>query len=143
MEEVPQSYGAVVGDVLDFYYTIRGWGKQGQIESLVNDLDRDPRWEVKEYDLDNSKLRIRVKVLINPLPVILIVAAIGAIGTGLFVFLSLDKVEKVVASPMGALSLIGIAGAGILLLLRGFKRCLLYTSPSPRDATLSRMPSSA
>ena len=24
-----------------------------------------------------------------------------------------------------------------------FKDCLLYTSPSPRDATLSRMPSSA
>ena len=26
---------------------------------------------------------------------------------------------------------------------RGFYNCLLYTSPSPRDATLSRMPSSA
>ena len=26
---------------------------------------------------------------------------------------------------------------------RFLKRCLLYTSPSPRDATLSRMPSSA
>jgi len=26
---------------------------------------------------------------------------------------------------------------------RGTKGCLLYTSPSPRDATLSRMPSSA
>ena len=25
----------------------------------------------------------------------------------------------------------------------GFNTCLLYTSPSPRDATLSRMPSSA
>ena len=25
----------------------------------------------------------------------------------------------------------------------GFNSCLLYTSPSPRDATLSRMPSSA
>ena len=25
----------------------------------------------------------------------------------------------------------------------GLRRCLLYTSPSPRDATLSRMPSSA
>ena len=25
----------------------------------------------------------------------------------------------------------------------GFVNCLLYTSPSPRDATLSRMPSSA
>ena len=27
--------------------------------------------------------------------------------------------------------------------LNFFKTCLLYTSPSPRDATLSRMPSSA
>ena len=27
--------------------------------------------------------------------------------------------------------------------LAGFCNCLLYTSPSPRDATLSRMPSSA
>ena len=26
---------------------------------------------------------------------------------------------------------------------KGFESCLLYTSPSPRDATLSRMPSSA
>ena len=28
-------------------------------------------------------------------------------------------------------------------LIQQFKACLLYTSPSPRDATLSRMPSSA
>ena len=28
-------------------------------------------------------------------------------------------------------------------LVRTFLNCLLYTSPSPRDATLSRMPSSA
>ena len=28
-------------------------------------------------------------------------------------------------------------------LLTQFSHCLLYTSPSPRDATLSRMPSSA
>ena len=27
--------------------------------------------------------------------------------------------------------------------LKEIKNCLLYTSPSPRDATLSRMPSSA
>jgi len=26
---------------------------------------------------------------------------------------------------------------------KGYTTCLLYTSPSPRDATLSRMPSSA
>ena len=34
--------------------------------------------------------------------------------------------------------------AGVILLLAGLcLHCLLYTSPSPRDATLSRMPSSA
>ena len=31
----------------------------------------------------------------------------------------------------------------LLLVLLLFEGCLLYTSPSPRDATLSRMPSSA
>ena len=34
--------------------------------------------------------------------------------------------------------LFGAAGTG-----KSFITCLLYTSPSPRDATLSRMPSSA
>ena len=32
---------------------------------------------------------------------------------------------------------------GMGLVPQVFKGCLLYTSPSPRDATLSRMPSSA
>ena len=32
---------------------------------------------------------------------------------------------------------------GISRLLKGMKACLLYTSPSPRDRSLSRMPSSA
>ena len=35
------------------------------------------------------------------------------------------------------------ATAGLESLAEGGNTCLLYTSPSPRDATLSRMPSSA
>ena len=34
-------------------------------------------------------------------------------------------------------------GGGVEFNNKGFSDCLLYTSPSPRDATLSRMPSSA
>ena len=34
-------------------------------------------------------------------------------------------------------------GFGMLTALTQSSPCLLYTSPSPRDATLSRMPSSA
>ena len=33
--------------------------------------------------------------------------------------------------------------ASLLNTINKYKDCLLYTSPSPRDATLSRMPSSA
>ena len=44
----------------------------------------------------------------------------------------------------GMIIVFGIATIrGIKMKSQGFKNCLLYTSPSPRDATLSRMPSSA
>ena len=36
-----------------------------------------------------------------------------------------------------------IGPCGFLLTDKRFKSCLLYTSPSPRDGLLSRMPSSA
>ena len=47
--------------------------------------------------------------------------------------------------PTGFFSLIGQAliGAAFYLAVAYWTLCLLYTSPSPRDATLSRMPSSA
>ena len=39
--------------------------------------------------------------------------------------------------------LLGVKYFGKLDLLQGYWHCLLYTSPSPRDRTRSRMPSSA
>ena len=39
--------------------------------------------------------------------------------------------------------LVDVAGEGEYIVRGGRHLCLLYTSPSPRDATLSRMPSSA
>ena len=81
--------------------------------------------------------------------------AVGcAIGSGVFMMPTL-------LAPYGLLGLAGwlIAGAGTLLvalslsrLVRrvpklggpyAYVRCLLYTSPSPRDGLLPRMPSSA
>ena len=40
-------------------------------------------------------------------------------------------------------SLAGLDKKQVQRLMKDFYTCLLYTSPSPRDATLSRMPSSA
>ena len=46
------------------------------------------------------------------------------------------------SKPEGA-SLIHTLSLEADIIVENFKVCLLYTSPSPRDATLSRMPSSA
>ena len=43
-------------------------------------------------------------------------------------------------------TMLGPSGSGkttCLMMLAGFETCLLYTSPSPRDLSTSRMPSSA
>ena len=44
------------------------------------------------------------------------------------------------------ITMLGPSGSGkttCLMMLAGFETCLLYTSPSPRDLSTSRMPSSA
>ena len=66
----------------------------------------------------------------------------------------LPRLEKAVTEAGGKVKLVkintqdnpnvaGQLGVRSIPAVYGFKNCLLYTSPSPRDATLSRMPSSA
>ena len=47
------------------------------------------------------------------------------------------------AEPNTQVSLVDAAFPGMLPVINEFCVCLLYTSPSPRDRSLSRMPSSA
>ena len=55
-----------------------------------------------------------------------------------------SEMEKIYRSKAGSKSLSEKTIARRLASIKAlFKYCLLYTSPSPRDATLSRMPSSA
>ena len=60
---------------------------------------------------------------------------------------SLDIVESNGTELTGKNIVLCVAGSVAayksIELARLLMRCLLYTSPSPRDATLSRMPSSA
>ena len=53
-----------------------------------------------------------------------------------------DRIEEVAASVYGVSRVINQLSVGNEIQATG-NSCLLYTSPSPRDATLSRMPSSA
>lgn len=117
--EVSQFENARNGEVYDFHYIMRGWGKQGQIESLVNDLDEDQRWVVVSANMaDDSRLVIRIKVVKNPFPLLLIVGAIGSIGTGLFLWLSLDKIEKISQSPVASFGILGLGLAAAFFMIR-------------------------
>ena len=78
----------------------------------------------------------------------LVAAGIGAVGTAALA----TGITFVIASFFGrrmsdsvGQSLSAVVGLGLmgLIIAMVIQVCLLYTSPSPRDATLSRMPSSA
>lgn len=116
--EVLQSHEARVGDVFDLHYTVSGWCKKGKIESLVREVDVDPRWKITQYEYneETGALRIRVKILQNPFPIVVVVVAVAAVGAGLLAWLSLDKVEKIVSDPVMGLSVLGAVVGGLLFL---------------------------
>ena len=59
-------------------------------------------------------------------------------------YYAMDLTEKDVAKPfVGVVSTWNEAAASFHVETTPTKGCLLYTSPSPRDRSLSRMPSSA
>jgi hypothetical protein len=72
--------------------------EQSQIESIVEKINADGRMQVLSYNVDvknswySDLVSFQVKVLQNPFPVLILVMAIGAIGTSLFVYLSLNKI---------------------------------------------------
>ena len=64
-----------------------------------------------------------------------------ALGIGAFADKTLvHEGQCTKVAPDADPAVVGLLGCGVMA---GIGACLLYTSPSPRDATLSRMPSSA
>ena len=76
-------------------------------------------------------MKFNFNAIANAISVASGVTLAGIIGVGSYVYLNKDAIiedikEQAIESVMG-----------------GLGTCLLYTSPSPRDRTRSRMPSSA
>ena len=77
----------------------------------------------------------------------------GPLMTAQLAQMGMGVTDAVMAGHYGAVDLAGVALAGslmwpVMMLFMGCLQaltptCLLYTSPSPRDGLLSRMPSSA
>ena len=66
-----------------------------------------------------------------------LIEALGAMAQGLFASLLIGTIIKTLGQQTGLDVLVDLGGYATAM------SCLLYTSPSPRDGLLSRMPSSA
>ena len=98
------------------------------VDPIMQSYHDDGGWSVK--DRLRGALHVNIKFYVVTVAIIVgVVIAVAVFRGGLQ------------GLPLGDI-IIGIANAyGLLLVV--FMLCLLYTSPSPRDRTRSRMPSSA
>ena len=85
----------------------------------------------------NFSLFLYMSMLILP-RLLLILLPIATIATILFAYYRLQTDSELVVMRTAGMNTYSLAKPGLVV-----GGCLLYTSPSPRDATLSRMPSSA
>ena len=88
-------------------------------------------YEVTGIDLNGCENIAQVAINVNPNPIISLLSAQDPSSC-----LANDGILTVGSQGTGNLSWVGPSSGNT-------NACLLYTSPSPRDATLSRMPSSA
>ena len=75
------------------------------------------------------------------------ISILGIVGAGLTFGFAAKEIDLSVGFTVGLAGILTplmlVNGYGIPVAFAAAVGCLLYTSPSPRDATLSRMPSSA
>ena len=95
---------------------------------------------VAAQDVADPKRTIPRAIIAGTLTVTLVyIAATLAV----MMLVPMEQLSASKAPFVDAASGLGSWGAGLIALGALISTCLLYTSPSPRDATLSRMPSSA
>ena len=124
---------------------VNGAGQQSDIDARVGQIKQ--QIETTTSDYDKEKLHERLAKLASGVAVLYVGAA-----TEVEMKEKKDRVDDALHATRAAVEEGIVPGGGVALVraissLRNLKGvnedCLLYTSPSPRDATLSRMPSSA
>lgn len=107
-----------VGDVYRLSYTEKFWATQGQVDSVLAEMARDPRWKIVDYTKDGQKHVFTLKILMNPFPLVIVIGALAASAVSVFLFLSLDKIEQI-AGPFAGPSILLIAGALAFMAFKG------------------------
>ncbi len=134
MAKIPITRDAVLqpGDTIELHYKVIGpvWLKAIQIAAIESRLEKDPRWfhTGTWFEGENDRTLVVRITITRPrpdeppeiqeagVPVAALVIAIAAAGTAIFVWLSLDRIYKIVQTPGGAVTF-GLAGAAAAALV--------------------------
>ena len=100
MKLINQDYLLKKGDLIEMQFRILSIFQNWQIDSIIEKLKEDPRWIVIDYELVNStwysdRLHVKLKILQNPFPLLLVIVAVSSIAVSAFIYLSFDKAELI------------------------------------------------
>ncbi len=100
------SHTALAGEVYEFTFRTIGvpFIDKFQQDLIKKKIVKNPKLEVIHIDGQRGFLIVRVLVVENPLPLVMILSTITTASIGLFVWLSLTKVEQIINTPEGKTS---------------------------------------
>ena len=128
MKLISRDYLLKKGDLIEMQFRILSIFQDWQIDSIIEKLKEDPRWIVIDYELVNStwysdRLHVKLKILQNPFPLLLIIVAVSSIAVSTFIYLSFDKAELIMEElpettkfGIGLFIIILIAAAGYIFI---------------------------
>ena len=124
-------------NVLDYNSYPKGKDMDKPDEISFDDYDELINPKPAENDFDRV-----IEVALTRRGLLKSVLAVGSVAS-LGSFATLGSGKAIAASSRFAFDAVDTNTLDNITLPKGYSSCLLYTSPSPRDRTRSRMPSSA
>lgn len=99
----PKSHIARVGEVYELTFTLIGipFLEAPQTAVILTKINSDERFKVKNIDSRAGTLIVTVEIIKNPFPIIIVIEAVTVSLIGLFIYLSLGKVEQIINTPEG------------------------------------------
>ena len=128
MKLIGRDYLLKKGDLIEMQFKILSIFENWQIDSIIEKLKEDPRWIITDYELVNStwysdRLHVKLKILQNPFPLLLVIVAVSSIAVSAFIYLSFDKAELIMEElpettkfGLGLFIIILIATAGYIFI---------------------------
>lgn len=106
-KEIAEDDEIKTGDILEIHYKMKlafiatEWRKK----KFLDKLREDSRYKILKTIWDDTKKKFVIKVLIvqNPFPLVLLLGAMIACGGGAALYLTTDKIYKIISTPLGAL----------------------------------------